>query len=410
MKHKTKFVVLALATGIGAAALVANRFREASKPALATVSVARGDIHRSVIAAGKIEPRVRVQIKSKASGLVRSVYVREGDYVRKGQLLLDIDREYLASKWKGAKAALSVAEALEREANADVTSARANLDKSRSEASVKEHELAYTENEFARKKALFEQKLISRAEVESWNKQLSQNRDTLQALASGVVSAEAQLRRAELGVGRAKAAITQAMAEAEVTEEELDNASIRSPIDGVVLTRRVEVGDAVSSITLQGSMAPLLMELGDTSQLFVKAFVNESDIAHIRLRQPALLTVESFRDHPIRGTVARIAPLGNEKDNVTNFEVEISIDDSNAPIRPSMSVTAEVILESRKQVLLLPERAIRYDEQGQATVEIPAPGLPSGVTVAKLQLGITDGIRAEVRRGLQEGQQVIERR
>ena len=402
-----------VAAATGAAALIASRFhRSPTEASFSIAHVKRGDVHRSVVAAGKVEPRTRVQIKSKASGLVRSVYVREGDYVSKGQLLLDLDREYLTSRWKGAKAALQVAEALEREANAEVTSASANLARARSEATVREHELTYTESEYARKKALFNQGLISRAEIASWDSQLNQSRASVQALTSGVEASEAQLRRAELGITRAKAAVAQALAEVEVAAEELENASIRSPINGVVLLRKVEVGDAVSSITMQGAMAPLLMELGDTTQLSVKALVNESDIGHVRLRQPVALTIESFRDRRLNGTVARIAPLGSEKDNVTNFEVEISLPDSDSAglLRPTMSVTAEIILERRRAVLLVPESALRYSNGENPMIEIPDPESPNGGRWMVIQLGISDGVYAEVRSGVSEGQELIMRR
>jgi HlyD family secretion protein len=408
-----RVTVMVLIAAGGAAGLIASRLhRSAVDPSFTVARVKRGDVHRSVVAAGKIEPRTRVQIKSKASGLVRAVYVREGDYVSKGQLLLDLDREYLMSHWKGAKAALQVSEALEREANAEVRSARANLERSRSEASVREHELSYTETEYARKKALFSQGLISRAEIASWDKQLNQSRANVQALASGVEASEAQLRRAELGITRAKASVAQALAELEVAEEELDNASIRSPINGVVLLRRVEVGDAVSSITMQGAMAPLLMELGDTTQLSVKALVNESDIGQVRLGQPATLTIESFREQRLNGTVTRIAPLGSEKDNVTNFEVEISLPDfrSGPQLRPSMSVTAEIVLEHRRDVLLIPETALRYNNGERPMIEFPDSESPTGGRLSSVQLGISDGVHAEVRSGLGEGQEIILRR
>jgi HlyD family secretion protein len=415
MKAKKRVIIVVLCTtalGVSAAGFVVSHLRGSTAEALMTERVKRGDIYRTVTATGKIEPRTKVQIKSKASGIVQFIYVREGEIVRKGQALLDLDRDSLQSRWKGAKAALSISEALEREAAAEVTTAMANVERARYEASVREHELAFTENEYARKKKLFEEALISRAEVESCEKQLSQARASRQALLAGIDVAEAQLRRSRLAVERSKAAIAQAQASVEQAQEELDNASIRSPIDGIVLARRVEVGDAVSSILTHGAMAPLLMELGDTTQLFVSALVNESDIAQIYLNQAAFLTIESLRDRRFEGRVSRIAPRGSEANNVINFEVEITFNGASAPsaLKASMSVTAELILDARRGVLLIPEATVQYDDSRRASVDMPAVDTPGKTHRVPVELGISDGIRVEVRRGLTEGQVIAARR
>lgn len=390
--------------------LIASRFtaRSSADPVPA-VAVRRGDVYRSVTATGRIEPRIRVQIKSKVSGIARAVYVREGDVVAKDQVLLDLDRDYLESQYRGAKAAYDVAEASEREAHADVEQAHAQLERARSEAGARQHEMAFVESEFSRKRLMFEQLLISRAEVESTENQRNQARSSLGAAVSSVAAAEAQLKRAELAVGRAKAAMAQALASVELAQEELRNASIRSPIDGVVLARHVEVGDAIASILTQGAIAPLLMELGDASELVVKGLVNEADIAHVHLKQPVMLTVESYRDRRLKGRIAKIAPVGNQKDNVTTFEVEIAVEDnSDVPLKANMSATAEIVLEARRNVLLVPESALIYDA-GQSYVEVLAADAAGEPRRVPVETGLSDGIHTEVRRGLDEGRQIVYR-
>ena len=139
-------------------------------------------------------------------------------------------------------------------------------------------------------------------------------------------------------------------------EEELTNATIRSPINGVVLSRDVEVGSPVSSILNLGSSATLVMVLGDISQVYVKGKVDEADIGLVRLGQPARIKVETFKDRPFEGRVTQIAPMGVEKDNVVNFEVRVSIDNGSGELRANMTSNAEIVLEEHKGTLLIPER------------------------------------------------------
>ena len=108
-------------------------------------------------------------------------------------------------------------------------------------------------------------------------------------------------------------------------DEQLSYTDIVSPIDGIVLSRDVEMGDAVSSILVLGSSATLVMTLGDTSEVYVKGKVDESDIGKVYLGQPARIKVESFKDKTFNGKVTKISPMGVEKDNVTTFEVRVSI-------------------------------------------------------------------------------------
>ena len=116
----------------------------------------------------------------------------------------------------------------------------------------------------------------------------------------------------------------QSQASLKQLEEQLSYTTIVAPMDGVILSRDVEIGDAVSSILVLGSTATLVMTEGDTSQVYVQGKVDEADIAHVYMNQPARIKVESFRDRVFNGKVTKIAPLGVEKDNVTTFEVRVS--------------------------------------------------------------------------------------
>ena len=138
-------------------------------------------------------------------------------------------------------------------------------------------------------------------------------------------SAIVNLGVAQAAIAKAEAQLEQAKAVLAQSEEDLRNATIVSPIDGVVLSRDREIGDAVSSILTMGSGATLIMTLGDLSEVYVKGKVDESDIGKVYLGQPARITVESYKDQKFSGKVTKISPMGVEKDNVTTFEVRVSI-------------------------------------------------------------------------------------
>src|SRR6266568_3770997 len=141
---------------------------------------------------------------------------------------------------------------------------------------------------------------------------MAKNRQQQAIVALGV--SNAAIRKAEAQVEQFRAQLSQ-------SEEDLRNATIVSPIDGVVLSRDREVGDAVSSILTMGSGATLVMTLGDLREVYVKGKVDESDIGKVYLGQPARITVESYKDRNFVGKVTKISPMGVEKDNVTTFEV-----------------------------------------------------------------------------------------
>ena len=208
-------------------------------------------------------------------------------------------------------------------------------------------------------------------------------------------------------IARAKAGVAQAQATLDRTEENLRNSTIVSPMDGIVLSRDVEVGDAVSSILVLGSQAASIMTLGDVSDVYVLGKVDEADIGKVYLGQPARIVVESFKDKKFYGKVTKISPLGVEKDNVTTFEVRVSIRNPGGELKANMSANAEIILEEKKNVLLVPESGVIYDRQRAASLEVPDPASEKGRRQVAVKVGISNGIRTELISGLKEGDRLI---
>jgi len=158
---------------------------------------------------------------------------------------------------------------------------------------------------------------------------------------------------------------------------------------------------------VMGSTATLVMTLGDTTQVYVQGKVDESDIGKVYLGQPARIRVESFKDKVFNGKVTKIAPLGVEKDNVTTFEVRVSIDNPGGELKANMTANAEVILEEHKNVLTVPEQAVIYDKQRNASIEIPDSKAEKGRRKVPVKVGISNGTRTELLSGLNQNDQVI---
>jgi len=219
--------------------------------------------------------------------------------------------------------------------------------------------------------------------------------------------ARAQMLVLQAKIAQAKAQVARDGANLKQLEEQLNYTDIISPIDGIILSRDVEMGDAVSSILVLGSSATLVMTIGDTSQVYVKGKVDEADIGRVYLGQPSRIKVESFKDKTFNCKVTKISPMGVEKDNVTTFEVRVSIDNPGGELKAEMTANAEIILDEHKNVLQIPEGSILYDKDRNASVEIPDAKGKDGKRKVAINIGISNGAKTEVLKGLKEGDQVI---
>ncbi|MBC7926604.1 MAG: efflux RND transporter periplasmic adaptor subunit, partial [Bryobacteraceae bacterium] len=128
---------------------------------------------------------------------------------------------------------------------------------------------------------------------------------------------------------------------------------------------------------------------------------------NLRLGQPARITVETFKERTFNGRVTQISPMGVEKDNVTTFEVRVSIRNPGGELKANMTANAEIILQEKKSVLLVPETAIGYDAKRNAWIEVPDPTAEQGKKKIDVKTGISNGVKTELLSGLRDGQQVV---
>ncbi|MFI5110023.1 MAG: efflux RND transporter periplasmic adaptor subunit [Terriglobales bacterium] len=379
-------LILVIAVGLIASSLSGTKI-DPSKLA----KVEKGDLAKSVVATGKIEPITKVEIKSKASGIVKKLYVEYGDKVKKGQVLADLDKEEIQARVAQARAQLEASSASLNGTRADLV--RAKVD-------AEGPDVPLLKRAYVRAQGMAKDGVVSESALDDAQKnyELALNKQNV---------SKAQLQVLEAKIGQAQGQVAQDRANLKQLEEQLGYTTIESPIDGIVLSRDVEVGDAVSSILVLGSSATLVMTMGDTSEVYVKGKVDESDIGKVYLGQPARIKVESYKDKTFTGKVTKISPMGVEKDNVTTFEVRASINNPEGVLKANMTANAEIILEEHKNVLQIPEGAILYDKDKKASVEVPDPKGKEGKRKMAVNIGISNGAKTELLGGLKEGAQVV---
>lgn len=328
-------VIVALVAG--GVVLYRKRGAQASEGAYRTVPVERGDIRVAISSTGTLSAISTVTVGSQVSGQVTDVLVDFNDEVKRGQVIARIDpKTYEAQIAQG---------------NAQVASARASL--SQAQATLLNAELDYR-----RKADLGARQLVARSDVDL---------------------AKAALDQARAQVIAAQASIRQQAASTQTTQVNLDRTVIRSPVDGVVLTRSIEPGQTVAA-SLQ---APELFTIAeDLAKMKIELAVDEADIGQVRAGQNVSFTVDAFADHQFRGTVEQVRLSATTTNNVVTYPVVVTVDNSDGTLLPGLTVNAEIEVSRRDDVLKVSNAALRYKPadaaQGAAAVTPQAGGQRGG--------------------------------
>src|SRR5215212_9348871 len=392
---KRKLPILA---GLAVVVLVAGTWGYTSLKGASTnvdpsklVAVERGTMVRSVVATGKVEPVTKIEVKSKANGIIEKLNVDVDQVVPAGFVLAELDKEQLRARVRELDANLLAKRAA-------LAAAEAQLKKNTIEA--ESPDVNFARRNFDRAQSLHEQKLLAASALDDATSALEMAENRQRAAQGQLVVSRARVTEAQAAVAEAGAAVERA-------QEDLANSTIKAPIRATVLTRDVELGSPVSSILNLGANATLVMTLGDIDEVFVRGKVDEADIGQVRLGQAARITVETFKDKKFEGHVTQISPIGIEKDNVTNFEVRVSIDNPGKELKANMTANAEIVLEEHANALIVPEAAIIYNEKKEAFVDLVAPDVKSGHRRVPVKLGIGNGSKIEIVDGLKEGDRII---
>jgi HlyD family secretion protein len=307
-------------------------------PVYVTEPVHRGSLTLSVSANGTLQPTRAVNIGSELSGTVKRVLVDVNDRVKKGEVLVELDTAKLNDQVVRSRAALASAQAQLAESVATLKEAQANLARFR---------------EVAR---------LSGGKVPS---------------ATELDSARAAVDRAKASEKSARANVAQARATLSTDETNLSKASIRSPIDGVVLSRSVDPGNAVAA-SLQAVTLFNIAE--DLTQLRLEVNVDEADVGAVKVGQKASFTVSAYPSRRYPATITRVAFGSTKTDNVVTYITYLDVDNTDLSLRPGMTAAATIVATVRNEVLLVPNTALRFSP-AQANTNAAASG---GGLVSKL--------------------------
>lgn len=294
-----------------------------------TASVDRGAISQSVATSGSVRPLVKVQVGSQLSGQVAELFADFNTEVSKGDLIARIDPQTFETRVEAARADKAVAVAT-------LNARRAEL--RRAEAFADQHK-----SDLARYEGLGEEAGLAEIEM-----------DALRAQYRGALadrdSARAQVENAEAQVVQREAALQQA-------EVDLARTEIRSPVDGVVILRSVDVGQTVAA----SMTAPVLFEIAkDLSRIQIEADVNEADIGAVSKNDPVTFTVDAYPGRTFSGVVATVRLAPNELQNVVTYTVIIHADNPGRVLFPGMTATVEIVTGSRGDALRIPNAAARF--------------------------------------------------
>jgi HlyD family secretion protein len=388
-------IALVVIAGLGGGGAWYWKQHDDKGPDYRTGEVTRGDLIQVVTATGQLNPQTNVNVGAQVSGIISKLYVDYNSPVTNKQVIAQIDP--------------TTYKALVAQAEGDLASAKATL------------ELQKAEEE--RSNALFQSKIISKSDEET---------------------AVATLHQAEATVMMKQASLDQAKAN-------LSYATIYAPVDGIVISRSVDVGQTVASSL---NTPTLFMIANDLKQMQIDALVSEADIGGIETNQAVNFGVDAYPTRTFFGKVAQIRNAPQTNQNVITYDTVISVNNSDLKLRPGMTASVSIITASRTNVLKIPNGALRFHppEPADARKESsiagssnapqrgamqgegspggrPGPGAgkqrskgsthtvyivdrtPDGKETAKpvqIKTGINDGIYTQVLEGLKEGDQVIE--
>lgn len=413
MKKKTLIYLLLGLLGVGVlwafAAKETPRIPE--KIPFKTTSVIQGDMVVKISATGVVEPNFQVEVKSKASGEVLKFDYEEGDWVKKGQLLLQLDKSDEIRSVARSKADLASAMAQLNKAKTALisqeTKYRTNLQSAQSQVEQAEANLKESKDKLKRQEDLFQKKFASREALQEAQtafkvnqEKLIQARADLQAAKDAIHDVEVrkhEIKLAQAEVQRAKIALAEA-------KERLDETEIFAPISGVLIEKLVEQGQIISSGISNVSGGTTLANLADMSRLFIIADVDETDIGSVQIGQPVKITADAYPGKTFTGEVRRISPKGKVENSITIFKVKIEIQgEGKGILKPMMTANVDIISKELNDVLYLPREAIRV-ERNKKYAAILVNNAPKEIPVTT---GVRNPIHIQILSGLEPGQEVL---
>ena len=396
MKRLLTLVLVAILVGTGVWGYLYAQSR-GSAPKYRTVRVERGSLTSAVSATGNLNAVTTVQVGSQVSGQVAALMVDFNSIVKKNQVIARIDPALFEAKVNQARADLESAHAnvgnqtaqVER-ARADVENAKAALAEARANTAKARVTLVDGKRDYDRKNELFRRDLIARSDLDSSQAAHDSSQAVLdaaqakeQSLTAAIGSAEAQLRVTQAMLESARAQAKQKKAALDQSQIDLEHTTIRAPVDGVVVSRAVDVGQTVAA-SLQ---APTLFTIAqDLTKMQVETSVDEADIGKIRADAPVTFTVDAFPGSTFSGEVAQIRKAALVVQNVVTYTVVVAVSNPEGKLLPGMTANVKLVVAEKPSVLKISNAALRFRPPGAEPAPAGAPAAgpraaaPSGAT------------------------------
>lgn len=429
---KKKKIWIALAALV-VVALVVFVSIQGSRKNVATVQtgkVTRGPLTSIVSGSGEIKPKTYVNVGANAFGKIVRLHVKEGEQVKKGQLLAQLENVQSAAEVAAQRAGVQASQTDAAAADAAMKTAVAEQNRARAE-------LQRTRSDFERAEGLFNDKLISKAEYDT-------RRAAYEAAEAGLAQADARIAQMRAQRESAVGRISQARASLARVSDQLSKTTYVAPFDGVVTNLPVREGETVV-VGIQNSPGSTLMTIADMSIITAEVKVDETDIVHIKLGQPAEVTIDAVPNKTFKGTVTEIgnnavirstgvstSQTTSGSQEAKDFKVVVTLNEPPANLRPGLSTTAKITTDSRDNALVIPIQALTVRDK--ADLEQPKPGSKNAVQAAapprkkqelqgvfvirgegrnrrvefvEVQTGIMGTTEIEVISGLKEGDEIV---
>jgi HlyD family secretion protein len=401
MRRFRRLFVLAAVILVVAAALSGYFYTQSrgNAPRYRTARVERGPLTAAVSATGNLNAVITVQVGSQISGQIKELFADFNSVVKRGQLIARIDPETYEAKVNQAKSELDAAVASVLNQQAQVEKARADVENARSAAAEARAQTAKAQvalvdarRDLDRKSELMRKELIAKSEMDtaqalhdSSSAQLDSTKAKEQSLAAGIGSAQAQLRVTEAMLKSAQAVVEQRKAALRQAQVDLERTRITAPVDGVVVSRAVDVGQTVAA-SLQ---APILFTIAqDLTKMQVETSVDEADIGRIKVADRATFTVDAFPGETFNGVVTQLRKAAQIVQNVVTYTVVVSVDNPSGRLLPGMTANVKLVYAEKPNVLKVPNAALRVRPAG---AEGGPAGAPSGGSGARASSGGGEG-------------------
>jgi multidrug efflux pump subunit AcrA (membrane-fusion protein) len=433
-----------------------------------TAEVTKGDLRITVPCDGTVVPRVLVEVKTKASGVVEKIEVEAGDIVKQGQVICELDRKDIEKQLEQAQASLDASKA-----NFALTKRSLSpQQREQAESGVRAAQISYDAAlaSFERIKKLYEKSFATEDEMTKAQTQLDSAKESLKQAKKQLELDLQGAQPEEIEVARTN--VVRSQAEVDRIQEELDYTTVRAPQSGTVLTRPVEIGTAVASGTSGMSGGTVVCTIGDLSTLYVKAYIDETDLGKVTVGAPCRLAFDAFQGWVWHGTVKKIYPqgeiaTGGGETGSASFQIDIELNLSSAEqdgsaarasarsggrggpggppppgggrppgagtgaatsnaspqakaaaeaakrlkvapmLRPQQSASVDVVLDDHPGVLMIPSQYVKYENNKPYCFVLPNPKDQAVKERRELELGFTDGVRYEIKSGLKEGETVL---